>query len=406
MLARLANGGAAPLDCYVAAGGYQALRKALAISPAEIVAEMDAAQLRGRGGAGFPIGKKWRAVMSQQSAEKVIVANADEGDPGAYIDRFLLEGDPHSIIEAMAVGAYAVGAQRGYIYLRKEYPAAALQVRQALEDARTHAFLGAHVLGSAFSFDIELVIGEGSYVCGEETCLLNAIEGKRPQARMRPPYPTDSGLWGAPTLVTNVETLANFPWIVLHGGAAYQRLGFSKSRGTKAVSLNSLFSETGIVRGGIRRSRSLHCRRNGRRVGDRQLARRDAGRSAGGVIPPDLLDTPLGFEELWAIGATVGHGGMIAFDEHTSIRDLMRHVFEFGAFESCGKCTPCRLGTRRIVELLGASSPDRSSSLMPSWKRCVPPACAAWEAAWLRLPPAFCATTTRSWLHASDNRER
>jgi NADH:ubiquinone oxidoreductase subunit F (NADH-binding) len=352
VLSRLVRGGAPSLAQYTHSGGYQALRKALTLQPAEVVREMEISQLRGRGGAGFPAGKKWDAVLRHPATRKFVVANADEGDPGAYIDRFLLEGDPHSIIEAVAISAYAVGAQRGFIYLRKEYPAAAVSLKRALEEAQREHFLGANVLGSGFSFELELVTGHGSYVCGEETALLNALEGKRPEVRVRPPYPTESGYMGSPTLINNVETLVNVPWIVLHGGAAYQRLGFSNSRGTKAISLNSLFRRPGLyeVEFGISVRQIVEELGGGLATGT--LRGVMIGGPLAGIIPPHLLDTPFGFEELRAIGASVGHGGVIAFGERTSIVDLLRHVFEFGAFESCGKCTPCRQGSSRIVELL------------------------------------------------------
>ncbi len=352
VLSRLAKGGAPSLEQYIAAGGYQALRKALSLSPSNIIDQLDASSLRGRGGAGFPAGKKWRSVLLQQASEKFVVANADEGDAGAYIDRFLLEGDPHSILEALAIAGHAVGAQRAYIYLRKEYPAAAERVKRALEEATRAHFLGENLLGSRRTFHVELVIGSGSYVCGEETALLNALEGKRPQSRTRPPYPTEQGFKGAPTLISNVETLANVPWIILNGGEAYCRLGFSESRGTKAISLNSLFLNPGLYEVEFGISLRDIVEQIGGGLVSGSLRGVIVGGPLAGVIPPHLLDTLFGFEELRAIGGTVGHGGIVAFDEHTSVLDLLRNVFEFGAFESCGTCTPCRAGTRRILELL------------------------------------------------------
>lgn len=356
VLQRLVKGGAAFLNQYIDSNGYQALRKALASRPVEIVRQLEISELRGRGGAGFPSGKKWYTALNHEANEKHIVANADEGDPGAYIDRFLLEDDPHSVIEAMVLAGYAVGASRGWIYLKKEYPLAAIRLRRALDEARAQHLLGVDILGSSFSFEVDLVVGEGSYVCGEETCLLNALEGKRPEARIRPPYPADRGLFGKPTLVNNIETLVNVPWIVLHGGDAYRALGFSRSRGTKAISLNSLFRRPGLYEVEFGMPIRQIVDQIGGGLASGTLHGVIIGGPLAGILPPRLLDTPFAFEELRAVGADVGHGGIVAFDEHTSIVDLLQHVFDFGAFESCGKCTPCRLGTRRVLELLDGKS--------------------------------------------------
>jgi NADH:ubiquinone oxidoreductase subunit F (NADH-binding) len=351
VLERLACGGARTLDAY---GGYRTLEKGLTRPREEIVDAVEISGLRGRGGAGFPTGRKWRAVAQQESPEKVVVANADEGDPGAYIDRFLLEDDPHALIEGMLLAAYAVGAREGWIYLRKEYPRAEEILREAISEARVAGFLGEHILGRDFSFDIDVVIGQGSYVCGEETALLRSIEGRRPEVAARPPYPTEHGLFGKPTLINNVETLVNVPWIVAHGGEAYRALGFSKSRGTKVVSLNSLFVSPGLyeIEFGVTMRHIVEEIGGGLHNGAAIKAVMIGGPLAG-VIPPHRLDTPFSFEELHAIGASVGHGGIVAFDEHTSIPELVEHVFSFGAFESCGKCTPCRIGARRVEEIFG-----------------------------------------------------
>jgi NADH:ubiquinone oxidoreductase subunit F (NADH-binding) len=336
------------LETYRARGGYRALDLALRRTPEETIRAVEASELRGRGGAAYPTGRKWRAVFQQTAREKYVVANADEGDPGAYIDRFILEDNPHGLIEALAIAGYAVGARQGYIYLRAEYPDAARRLATAIEEARQARLLGAPLLGTGFSFDLHVEVGRGSYVCGEETALLNAIEGRRPEVRVRPPYPAESGLFGRPTLVNNVETLATIPWIVEHGADAYRRLGFSTSRGTKVLSLNSLFRRPGLyeVELGIPVRQVVDELGGGLKSG--QLKGVIIGGPLAGVIPPSLLDTPLAFEELRAIGASVGHGGVVAFDERTSIGALVHHVFELGAFESCGKCTPCRLGARRI----------------------------------------------------------
>ena len=329
---------------------YHGLQAAVKLTPEEVIAELEKSGLRGRGGAGFPTGKKWRACAQQPSAEKHIVANADEGDPGSYVDRFIMEDNPHSLIEGMLIAAYAVGANRGVIYLRCEYPEAGPILRRAIEEAASRC---------TFPFTIELSIGRGSYLCGEETAMLNSIEGKRPFPRTRPPYCTEHGLYGQSTVVNNVETLATVPWILEHGGERYRQLGFSKSRGTKVLSLNSLFNRPGLheVEFGVT-VRDI-VERFGGGLRDRPPQGVIIGGPLAGIIPPHLFDTRFGFEELHAIGAGVGHGGVVAFDERTSIPELVNHVFSFGAYESCGLCNPCRLGTARIEEMF--SSPGNGS---------------------------------------------
>ena len=352
VLGRIAVGGARTLAAYQKLGGYTALAKALEAPPEKILAAVDASGLRGRGGAGFPTGRKWRAVAAQPPGQKYIVANADEGDAGAYIDRYLMEDDPHALIEGMILAGYAVGASQGYIYLRTEYPLAGIVLNHAIAAARAAGWLGPRVGGKAFSFDLEVYIGHGSYVCGEETSLLRSIEGKRPEVMARPPYPTERGLFDQPTSLNNVETLVSVPWIVEHGGEAYAKLGFSKSRGTKALSLNSLFNRPGLyeVEFGVTVRHIVEEIGGGLRNGAK-LKGVLIGGPIIGMIPPHLIDTPLGFEELAAIGAGVGHGGVVAFDEHTSIPALVEHVFSFGSYESCGKCTPCRSGSGRIEDI-------------------------------------------------------
>ena len=315
VFSRLTNGDVRSLQAYTAQGGYTVLEEALAKPSEKIIEAIEISGLRGRGGAGFPTGRKWRAVAQHPAGEKFIVANADEGDPGAYIDRFLLEDDPHALLEGMLLAAYAVGARKGWIYLRNEYPRAEEILRNAIAEARSAGLLGKRVLGRDFVFDVDLVVGRGSYVCGEETALIRSIEGRRPHVMARPPYPTEHGLFGKPTLVNNVETLVSVPWIVARGGEAYRALGFSQSRGTKVVSLNSLFVSARSLRDRVRHDRAT----------DRGRAWAAAcaiatirgviiGGPLAGVIPPHLFDTPFGFEELHAIGASVGHGGIVAFD--------------------------------------------------------------------------------------------
>ncbi len=357
------------LDRYRSRGGYRALEAALERSPEDLVRTIERSELRGRGGAAFPTGRKWRAVFDHAGPEKYVVANADEGDPGAYIDRFILEDDPHVLIEALAIAAHAIGARRGVVYVRAEYPLARVRLAAAIDEARQAGIL-ADVTGGRSSFDVQLEVGRGSYVCGEETALLNAIEGRRPEVRARPPYPAEAGLFGRPTLVSNVETLAAVPWIVERGADAYREMGFSTSRGTKVLSLNSLFRRPGLyeVEFGMPLRRVVEELGGGLRSGT--LKGLIVGGPIAGIIPPWLLDTPLGFDELRAIGASVGHGGVVAFDEGTSIPELVHHVFDFGAYESCGKCTPCRLGTRRLEEIFrGVISAGRApASHRDEWR--------------------------------------
>lgn len=351
VLKRIAEGGARSFSAYTRDGGYTALESALPREPDKLVGEIDVSGLRGRGGAGFSAGAKWRAVLAETSPEKFVVANADEGDPGAYIDRFIIEDDPHSLIEGMTIAAYSVGAGKGYVYLRAEYPRARTVLEEAIAEARHNAVLGERILGTDFSFDIEVVVGQGSYVCGEESALLNSIEGRRPEVRVRPPYPTSLGVWGKPTLVNNVETLANVAWIVRNGGISYATLGTPTSKGTKVISLNSLFKRPGLyeIEFGVSVRHIVEVLGGGLKSGSIKGVL--IGGPLAGVIPPSLLDTIFGFDELRAIGASVGHGGIVAFDHRTSIAELTHHVFDFGAFESCGKCTPCRLGSREIERM-------------------------------------------------------
>ncbi|MFI5384619.1 MAG: NADH-quinone oxidoreductase subunit F [Fimbriimonadales bacterium] len=337
-------------------GPYPALARAKKMSPSDLISEIETSQLRGRGGAAFPSGRKWRSVYDQLAPAKFVVANADEGDHGSYIDRFIMENAPHRLIEALAIAAHAIGAHQGYIYLRKEYPVARAALEKALEEAREAGFLGD-------GFDVELDIGQGSYVCGEETSLLNSIEHRRPEVRARPPYPFEEGLWRQPTLVNNVETFANIPWIVLNGGDAYAARGFSRSRGTKAISFASLFKRPGLyeVDFGIPLREILYDIGGGLKTSDFKAV--IMGGPLAGAIHPREFDTPFGIDELAAIGAAVGHGGVVGFDEHTKMIDLIAHIFSFGSMESCGKCTPCRVGSRRAEVLFWRIS--RGDKLKP-----------------------------------------
>jgi len=362
VLERIAKGSGHTFDAFQREHGLKGLQTALAVAPEKVIDELERSELRGRGGAGFSTATKWRTVAAQNAVEKFVVANLDEGDPGAYIDRYIAEDDPFTLLEGMAIAAHAVGARHGWIYVRKEYSTAVQRLKWAVSQARDNRLLGADVLDSDLAFDIEVVVGNGSYLCGEETALLHSIEGARPVARQRPPYVAELGLWGKPTLVNNVETLANVPWILRNGGLAYTDLGIPGSRGTKVVSLNSLFRRPGLyeIEFGIPLFKLVEEVGGGLDGG--ALRGLMIGGPLAGVVPPNLLDTRFGFGELEAIGSNVGHGGVIAFDEHTSIAELVHHVFAFGAYESCGNCTPCRLGTRQIEELFGRIAAGEAAS--------------------------------------------
>ncbi|MGO8996782.1 MAG: NAD(P)H-dependent oxidoreductase subunit E [Polyangiaceae bacterium] len=336
-------------------GAFAGLEKALAgMTPDEVLAEVERSQLRGRGGAGFPTATKWRlaAGNARKADEAYIVCNADEGDPGSYIDKWLMERDPFAVLEGMALAGYAIGATHGFVYVRSEYPDSAPALRRAVEAARSAGLLGTRVAGSAFSFDVEVVEGAGSYVCGEETALLRSLEGLRGMVTARPPFPAEKGLFEKPTVVNNVETLVNVGWIVRQGGEAYAKLGIGKSRGTKAVSLNERFARPGMyeVPFGMPLRKILEDLGGGLKEG-RPIKAVQVGGPLGGVLPSSLLDTPLGFDELDAVGALLGHGGVVAWDDRVDARDIAVHLFEFCDAESCGKCFPCRIGGRRGLEI-------------------------------------------------------
>lgn len=347
VLERIAAGPVTGIKEYATVGGYGALEHARSLGPDAVIDALEASMLRGRGGAAYPAGRKWRAVRAaaaKRGGAPVVVVNADEGDPGAYIDRRLLEDDPHAVLEGLAVAAHAVGAPTAVVYVRAEYPVARAVIAAAAEEAAAAGAIG--------DLEVRIVDGHGSYVCGEETALIEAIEGRRPRVRARPPYPAEHGLHGRPTLVHNVETLATVPWIVRHGGEAYAALGTGTSRGTKAMSLNSLFARPGIyeVELGVPVRHVVEDLGGGLRDG--ALVGVLIGGPLAGILPSSLLDTPLTIDDLRAAGADVGHGGVIAFDEATPVMELARHVFAFGAAESCGICTPCRVGADAVDALL------------------------------------------------------
>lgn len=353
VLRRCVTGATTDLAGYSADGGYEGLRRALSAGADAVVAEVDAAALRGRGGAGYPTARKWLVARGHRDRPRVFVVNADEGDPGAYIDRILLERDPHAVLEGLAIAAFAIGAERAYIYVRREYPDALTAIQEALTEAERAGYLGDALLGHGPALRVSVVEGKGSYVCGEETALLNALERRRPMVRARPPFPADHGLFGLPTVVNNVETLVNIPWILRHGGEAYAAMGFGASRGTKAVSLNSLFVRPGLYEVDFGTPLRTIVEEIGGGL-QRELHGVIVGGPLAAALPPGRLDVPLAFESLGEAGASLGHGGIIAFDDTTSAADLIRHVFRFGAYESCGACTPCRIGAAHIAAAFSA----------------------------------------------------
>ena len=339
---------------YVAKDGYKALGKVLGqMSPQEVRAQIKASGIRGRGGAGFPTGSKWQFTAQAAGDKKYVVCNADEGDPGAFMDRSILEGDPHSVIEAMAIAGYAVGAQKGFVYVRAEYPLAVQRLGNAIEQARQRGFLGRKILDSAFSFDIEIRVGAGAFVCGEETALIASIEGKRGEPRPKPPFPASNGLWDCPTLINNVETYANIPAIILKGPEWFQQFGTEKSKGTKVFAIAGKVNNTGLAEVPMGTTlRELVYDVGGGIPGGKKFKAAQTGGPSGGCIPAQFIDTPLDYESLRKLGAIMGSGGLIIMDEDTCMVDVARFFLEFTQEESCGKCTPCRVGTRRMLEIL------------------------------------------------------
>jgi len=342
------------IEEYISNGGYQALKKALTeLSPSQAIQEIKDSGLRGRGGAGFPTGVKWEFVFKAKSSEKFVICNADEGDPGAFMDRAVLEGDPHTVIEGMSIAAYVVGAKRGYVYVRAEYPLAIERLEIALEQARKRNFLGENILKKNFNFDIELRIGAGAFVCGEETGLIASIEGKRGMPRSRPPFPATCGLWGKPTLINNVETLANIPHIILKGAKWFSSIGIDGNKGTKIFALSGKIKNTGLVEVplGLTIGELIFDIGGGIPDGKKFKAVQTGGPS-GGCIPQDYLDTPISYESLKDLDSIMGSGGMIVLDEDTCIVNLTRFFIEFTASESCGKCVPCRVGLQQMLAIL------------------------------------------------------
>lgn len=342
------------IEEYIAVGGYEGLGKALTLmTPDEVVDEVKKSGLRGRGGGGFPTGLKWSFAKQSVNDKKYVICNADEGDPGAFMDRSVLEGDPHKILEGMAICGYAIGADEGYIYVRAEYPLAIKRLRVAIEQAEAMGLLGENIFNSGFNFQIHIKEGAGAFVCGEETALMASIEGKRGMPRPRPPFPAVSGLWGKPTNINNVETFANVPLILVNGGDWYAGFGTEKSKGTKVFALTGKINNTGLaeVPMGIT-MREIIFDIGGGINNNKKFKAVQIGGPSGGCLPEELLDLPVDYDSLTAVGAMMGSGGLVVMDEDTCMVDVAKFFLNFTQSESCGKCTPCREGTKRMLEIL------------------------------------------------------
>ena len=342
------------IDEYIAFDGFKALENVLtSMSQDEVIDEISKSGLRGRGGAGFPTGKKWAFVKMAQGDQKYVVCNADEGDPGAFMDRSILEGDPHSLLEAMAIAAYSVGANKGYIYVRAEYPIAVQRLKIAIEQEREYGILGENIFGTNFSFDIEIRLGAGAFVCGEETALLESVEGKRGQPRTKPPFPANVGLFQKPTLINNVETYANITRIILNGADWYSSIGTETSKGTKVFALGGNVNNVGLVEVPMGTTlREIIYDIGGGIPNKREFKAAQTGGPSGGCIPKEHLDTKIDYESLAQIGSMMGSGGLIVMDDTKCMVNIARFYLDFTVSESCGKCTPCRIGTKRLLEIL------------------------------------------------------
>ena len=342
------------IEEYIAMDGYQALGKVLTkMTPQEVIDEIKASGLRGRGGAGFPTGMKWQFAAGSQADQKYVCCNADEGDPGAFMDRSVLEGDPHAVIEAMAIAAYAIGANQGYIYIRAEYPIAVERLRIAIAQAKEYGLLGENIMGTGFSFDLDLRLGAGAFVCGEETALMNSIEGMRGEPRPRPPFPAVKGLFGKPTLLNNVETYANITQIINNGAEWFASMGTEKSKGTKVFALGGKINNTGLVEVPMGTTlREIIEEIGGGIPNGKKFKAAQTGGPSGGCIPAHLIDTPIDYDSLMSIGSMMGSGGLIVMDEDNCMVDIAKFFLEFTVDESCGKCAPCRIGTKRLLEIL------------------------------------------------------
>jgi NADP-reducing hydrogenase subunit HndC len=342
------------IDEYIARDGYKALETVLTkMEPEDVIDTIKASGLRGRGGAGFPTGVKWSFAAKQQVHQKYVCCNADEGDPGAFMDRSVLEGDPHSVIEAMAIAAYAIGANQGYVYVRAEYPIAVKRLTIAIEQARKYGLLGKDILGTGFDFNLDVRLGAGAFVCGEETALMTSVEGKRGEPQPRPPFPAVKGLFDQPTILNNVETYANIPVIILRGPEWFSSIGTEKSKGTKVFAVGGKINNTGLVEIPMGTTmREIIYDIGGGIPNGKEFKAAQTGGPSGGCIPASELDTPIDYESLIALGSMMGSGGLIVMDEDTCMVDLAKFFLEFTVDESCGKCPPCRIGTKRMLEIV------------------------------------------------------
>ena len=342
------------IEEYIAVDGYQALHKVLtSMTPDEVIDEITKSGLRGRGGGGFPTGRKWAFAKASQNDVKYVCCNADEGDPGAFMDRSILEGDPHCLIEAMTIAGFAIGAHQGYVYIRAEYPIAVERLSIALEDARQHGLLGKDIFGTGFDFDIEIRLGAGAFVCGEETALMTSIEGNRGEPRPRPPFPAVKGLFGKPTVLNNVETYSNIAQIILKGSDWYSSIGTETSKGTKVFALGGKITNVGLVEVPMGTTlREIVEEIGGGIPNGKKFKAAQTGGPSGGCIPAEHIDTPIDYDSLIALGSMMGSGGLIVLDEDTCMVDISKFYLEFTVDESCGKCTPCRVGTKRLLQLL------------------------------------------------------
>ncbi len=352
------------IESCVEAGAYEALQRAVAeMTPQDVIREITTSGLRGRGGAGYPTGLKWTTVLKSRGPKKYVICNADEGDPGAFMDRSVLEGDPHKVLEGMAIAAYAVGADQGYVYVRGEYPLAIQRLKTAIKQAERLGFLGGRILDSGFAFRVDIRIGAGAFVCGEETALIASIEGGRGTPRPRPPYPAVSGLWGCPTLINNVETYANVPAIVRNGGAWYASIGTERSKGTKVFALAGKIARTGLIEVPMGMTlREIIFEVGGGIPGGGQFKAAQTGGPSGGCIPAQFLDLPVDYDSLAGVGSIMGSGGLIVMDESSCMVDVAKFFMEFCRDESCGKCVPCRAGTVQMHGLLDAITRGQGTS--------------------------------------------
>ena len=341
------------LEAYLAIGGYEGARKALSLTPFEVIEEVKASGLRGRGGAGFLTGLKWELCSMSKGTPKYIICNADEGDPGAFMDRSVIEGNPHSVLEGMLIAGHAIGSNYGYIYIRAEYPLAIERLEIAIRQATEKGFLGKNIFSSGFDFDIKIKQGAGAFICGEETALIASIEGKRGMPRSKPPFPVNKGLWGKPTVINNVETLANLPSIITQGASWYASIGTEKSKGTKVFALTGKIKNTGLIEVpmGISLKEIIYDIGGGMEK-NRKLKAVQTGGPSGGCIPASHINMPVDYESLISIGSMMGSGGMVAMDDATCMVDMSKFFLSFTQHESCGKCVPCRVGTKRMLEIL------------------------------------------------------